>query len=354
MEISEGENAPRNHAGSGDEGSAPPEAGDDAQAAKATNGARSPSSSTAREEGTPAADNNRRRSGRVVRPPRKLADELPMQSAPAKRKRAVVEQAEEGEEMADASGADNESNGDEEEDDGEGGEDESSEGGEEEEEEEEEPDEEELREKRKAAKKRGLAKKAAPLRPKAPAVKKARTASGAVAVLAKRAKKHTGANGAGPKSAAGRRGKGKQRVKERPAGEGGGADSILFGVLSSIRSLGRWLIGYLDAVMDADNLRSVANDWAIKYQEDGPEAMKQLVNFFLRVSGSTRIPMAVTNTILSAVDVSSLLQVMILKTKIPPQPHFHRSKKFFKRFYRYPKSLTPMLTLSRHNHPTTH
>lgn len=40
----------------------------------------------------------------------------------------------------------------------------------------------------------------------------------------------------------------------------------------------------LDAVLDADNLSLVASDWTIKYQEDGPEAMKQLVNFFLRVS----------------------------------------------------------------------
>ena len=39
----------------------------------------------------------------------------------------------------------------------------------------------------------------------------------------------------------------------------------------------------LDAVMDADNLSLVAGDWISKYQEHGPEAMKQLVNFFLRV-----------------------------------------------------------------------
>lgn len=36
--------------------------------------------------------------------------------------------------------------------------------------------------------------------------------------------------------------------------------------------------------MNAENLSLVAGDWISKYQEHGPEAMKQLVNFFLRVS----------------------------------------------------------------------
>jgi len=85
--------------------------------------------------------------------------------------------------------------------------------------------------------------------------------------------------------------------------------------------------------MDADNLSLVASDWTSKYQEDGPEAMKQLVNFFLRVSGSTRnLTIALTNMVLSAADVSNLLQVMISKTRIPLQRHCHRFKKFSKRF----------------------
>ncbi|KAF8421022.1 hypothetical protein EV426DRAFT_610370 [Tirmania nivea] len=306
MEISEDETAPRNNAGSDNEGSVDPEVGNNAQAAMATNGAISSSSSTAREEGTPAADNSsRRRSGRVVRPPRKLADELPTQSAPAKRKRAVVDQAEDDEEVADASGADNESNGDEEEDEEEGEEESSGE-------DDDEPDEEELREKKKAPKRRGPAKKAALPKPKAPAVKKARTASGAVAVPVKRTKKPAGVNGAGPKSAAGRRRKGKQRARERPAGEGGDADSILF-----------------DAVMDADNLSLVAGDWTIKYQEDGPEAMKQLVNFFLRCCGCEQ---SVTSYDIEDQDTAaatlSQIQEVFQKAQSPDYPIISKRPEF--------------------------
>lgn len=306
VDISDDENAPRNNAGSGDEGSAVPEAGDDAQAATATNGARSSSSSTVREEGTPAADNsNRRRSGRVVRPPRKLADELP-KSTPAKRKRATVEQAEEeDEEMADASGADNESNGDEE-DDGEEGEEESSG------EDEDEPDEEELRERKKAVKKKGPAKKAAPPKTRAPAAKKARTASGTVAIQARRTKKTTGTNGAGPRPAAGRRAKGKQRARERPSGEGGDANCILF-----------------DAVMDADNLSLVASDWTIKYQEDGPEAMKELVNFFLRCCGCEQ---SVTSYDIEDQDTAaatlSQIQEVFQKAQSPDYPIISKRPEF--------------------------
>ena len=39
--------------------------------------------------------------------------------------------------------------------------------------------------------------------------------------------------------------------------------------------------------MDSDNLNLVNTNWINKYTEDGLEAMKQLVNFFLRVRSST-------------------------------------------------------------------
>ena len=43
------------------------------------------------------------------------------------------------------------------------------------------------------------------------------------------------------------------------------------------------MVCYLDKVLETDNIDTVANEWTVKYEEDGLEAMKQLVNFFLRV-----------------------------------------------------------------------
>lgn len=268
--------------GSGNEqdGLLPP-GGNDAHTPKATNGARSASPSTAREESTPAPDmSNRRRSGRVIKKPKKFLDEIPAPSAPAKRKRAVPEQVEGDEEMQDASGGDNESNGEDDEDEGEEDSEDSSE--------EDHTNEEELREKRRLSRAKGAGRKTAATKVKVPAVKKAKTASGAIPIP-KRTRKPTSANGTGPRFAAGRKG----RVKQRPLGSAAGPstnneNSILFGKLTSkYRDFFKTTInGMLDAAMSADNLSKVASDWISKYQEHGPEAMKQLVNFFLRVSTS--------------------------------------------------------------------
>ncbi|KAF8474020.1 hypothetical protein BDZ91DRAFT_779776 [Kalaharituber pfeilii] len=267
MDISEGENPSRsetmasNNPGSDDEGSGPPE-GENAQTPKPANGARSVSSSTAQEESTPAAESGRRRSGRVIRKPLKLADEAPAQSTATKRKRVAAEPPSEDEEVQDASGADDESNGEEEESDS----GESEEG--------DEPDEEELQEKKKASKKKASNKKAThtPPKAKAPAAKKARTVSGAIAIttVTKKTKQTEGLNGSTSKAPpAGRKGKGKQSARQRRvAGGGEEGDNALF-----------------DAVMDADKMDVVASDWTTKYLEDGLGAMRQLVNFFLRCCG---------------------------------------------------------------------
>lgn len=215
--------------GSGDEQSELlPPGGNDAHTPKATNGARSTSPSTAREEGTPAPDvSNRRRSGRVIKKPKKFLDEIPTPSAPTKRKRAAPELVEGDEEMQDASGADNESNGEDDEDDG--GNDSEDSG------EEDHTNEEDLREKRRASRAKGARRKTTATKLKVPAVKKAKTASGAISIP-KRTRKSTGVNGTGPRSATSRKG----RVKQRPLGSAAGLstnneNSILFGRLSSIR-----------------------------------------------------------------------------------------------------------------------
>ena len=223
MEISEEENTIsmqktlESKADSDNEGSVlsePPDVEEDnAPTPRPTNGARSVSSSTAREEGTPAADGGRRKSGRVIRKPRKLVDELPPAStAPTKRKRPAPHLQEEDTEMQDASGADDESSEDEAEDSAEG---------------DDSPDEEELREKRRKTKKKGSQKKGANALAKAPAAKKIRMASGAVATTltrARRSKKSTGANGASSK-------KGKAKGKQRDKGgqNEGEVDNVLFG-----------------------------------------------------------------------------------------------------------------------------
>lgn len=200
--------------------------GNDAHTPKATNGARSTSPSTAREESTPAPDmSNRRRSGRVIKKPKKFLDEIPTPSAPVKRKRVVPEQVEGDEEMQDASVADNESNGDDDEDEGE---DDSEDSGEEDH-----TNEEELRERRRASRTKGTGRKTTATKLKAPAVKKAKTASGAIPIP-KRTRKPTGANGTGPRSTAGRKG----RLKQRPLGSAPAStnneNSILFGKLTSM------------------------------------------------------------------------------------------------------------------------
>ncbi|KAI5810915.1 hypothetical protein DFH27DRAFT_996 [Peziza echinospora] len=264
------------HIDSDDDGSVlsdPPD--DDAPTPKPTNGTRSASSSTTAREEEESADaaGGRRKSGRVVRKPIKLADEAPS-STPSgtaiKRKRSPVEPTpaeEEGDASGESAAEDGEDGAEEDGDEDDDDEDEDAEEEEDEDEEEsaaedDEPDEEELREKRRAAKKKEAAKKAT-----APAAKKARTESGAVTTAAapnKRIRKTpTGTNGSAAKP--GKKGRPKVLREKRPEGD---KDSVLF-----------------DAVMDADNLDTVANEWTVKYEEENMESMRNLVNFFLRCCG---------------------------------------------------------------------